>query len=1517
MTHLLHASRRPAWAAALLLLALATGSAGCAGDFDHYYEADGGGRDGSADAMLPDADNDGGVDMDMVDFGTGPFDLDVTLGGTGAGSVVSAPSGINCGSDCQQTYATGTSVTLIATPVAPAVVVWGGACAGTPSEDACLLNMDRPRSVTVDFVIPTFTLTVVYAGGGVGNVVSADSSLDCDGSGMCVVEYEIDSMVTLSALPGFASTFSGWSMDCAGLGDCELTMDEDKTVGVTFDDADEVSLLISRAGTGMGTITSAPTGIDCGSSCSAVFTPGQEITLTAAEVEGSTFMGWSGDCTGTGLTCVLTMSSSRSVTATFNLNTYMVSVARDGTGTGTVASVPTAIDCGTTCSAPYGHGSDVVLIATADAGSTFTGWSGACMGTNNFCAIDVTAAVTATATFTRNSYALTASVTGAGKIVSGAGGIDCGSDCTEDYEHDQMVTLNAVANDGATFMGWGGACASEMTTSCVVTVTQATSVSATFAVNQYTITASTTDVGTGTITTDTGGIDCGSDCTEQAGHGSSVTFTATADAGSTFIGWGGDCAGEASSVCTLSIVGDTTVSAAFVIGNEFLTVTKTGSGSGTVASDVPGIDCGSTCASSYMNGTMVVLTATPAAGSTFTGWSGGVCAGATPTCSVTVSAMVSVTAQFTVDQHTLMVSTTGAGTGTVSSNSGTILCGSGGMMCSDTVNYGTTRTLTASADANSVFVGWSGVDCAGTGPCVVNVTSNVNVQANFERAPYLLTVATGGTGTGTVVSDVAGINCGADCTETYRHADVITLTATASATSDFTGWSGAGCGAAMQCVVNVTQALTVTAQFTLKQHVLTVTRAGNGAGTVSSTPAGISCGTTCNSSYSHGTTVSLSPSPSTGSDFTGWGGACTGVGACMVTMDQVRDVTATFTLRQYTLTVNRNGTGGGTISSTPSGLTCPVSGACTGTFNHGQSVQLVASANGSSDFTGWTGSPCSGVSACNLTMTANTAVTATFTLKQQPLTVTVSGSGAGTVTSNPGTINCTKTGGTCSTTYTHGTMVTLTATPTSGGGNTFAAWGGACTGQLTSTCTVSMTDARSVSATFTIGSNNLTVSVSGTGTVTSSPSGITCTETGGTCSQSFTFGQVVTLTAAPGVGRSFGGWGGTCAGAGTNSTCMVTMDASKSATATFTVNTYPLDVSVDAPGFGSITAPGGQISCPTDCSESLAHGTTITLQAIPASGYLFDGWIDDTPGATGAPCSDLNPAYCTVTITQARTLRAKFSPVYHTVTVSKVGSGQVTSAPSAITCGTACSGSFPTGTALQLTANPAVGSSFTAWTGACAGQGAVCNLTVTGPVNTQAVFTVNTYTVTVSFTGLNVGEVDTTDGSISCRTNGHASCSAPIPHGQTLTFVASDVDPRGTTPGFAFVRWSAGPCANSTQTSCTTTITGPLTVRAEYVATYEFILNITGGTLTVSERVNVTIGGVVTTCSPNMQFGYIQPPCSFAAPVAGTVSLSALPSIALGGFNNWTSSPNVCAGSSPNCNFMMPASLTNVSASFD
>ncbi len=76
---------------------------------------------------------------------------------------------------------------------------------------------------------------------------------------------------------------------------------------------------------------------------------------------------------------------------------------------------------------------------------------------------------------------------------------------------------------------------------------------------------------------------------------------------------------------------------------------------------------------------------------------------------------------------------------------------------------------------------------------------------------------------------------------------------------------------------------------------LTVAKAGNGVGSVRSTPAGITCGSDCTQSYASGTVVTLTATVRSGSSFSGWSGVCTGTGACVVTMNAAKTVTATFT----------------------------------------------------------------------------------------------------------------------------------------------------------------------------------------------------------------------------------------------------------------------------------------------------------------------------------------------------------------------------------------------------------------------------------------------------------------------------------------------------------------------------------------------------------------------------------------------------------------------------------------------
>ena len=157
--------------------------------------------------------------------------------------------------------------------------------------------------------------------------------------------------------------------------------------------------------------------------------------------------------------------------------------------------------------------------------------------------------------------------------------------------------------------------------------------------------------------------------------------------------------------------------------------------------------------------------------------------------------------------------------------------------------------------------------------------------------------------------------------------------------------------------------------------------------------------------------------------------------------------------------------------------------------------------------------------------------------------VTVSKVGSGTVTDTSGKINC---GGSCTTTVTAGTSVTLTANP---GGGLFSGWSGACIGTQLS-CTVSVNDQLNVTATFTP-VFTLSIGRSGSGTVTGNPGGAFSTQIncGGSCSAKFGQGTTVTLSASPAPGLSFVGWSGACSG--TAPTCDVIISDNTKVQVTF------------------------------------------------------------------------------------------------------------------------------------------------------------------------------------------------------------------------------------------------------------------------------------------------------------------------------------------------------------------------------
>ncbi|MBJ6110377.1 PQQ-dependent sugar dehydrogenase [Hymenobacter sp. BT523] len=404
-----------------------------------------------------------------------------------------------------------------------------------------------------------------------------------------------------------------------------------------------------------------------------------------------------------------------------------------------------------------------------------------------------------------------------------------------------------------------------------------------------------------------------------------------------------------------------------------------------------------------------------------------------------------------------------------------------------------------------------------------------------------------------------------------------------------------------------------------------------GSGTVAASPS--------QTTYSSGTSVTLTATPATGYAFSGWSGAASGsTNPLTITMYANKAITATFTATSsaqsvvsYTLV---NASTGADIQALTAGAvlnlaTLPsrnlnirantnpatvgsVVFALSGTATRSQTESVAPYALFSDDAAGtyyaWT--PAVGsysllatpYTAGGGTGTAGNALSVGFSVIDQalgPFTLTTSVMGSGSIAKSPN-----------QTSYPGGTSVTLTATPAAG--YAFSGWSGAATGS-TNPLTISMTANKTITATF-VAQYTLTVSTVGSGTVTKSPN-----------QTAYASGTAVTLTATPASGYTFSGWSG--AVTGSTNPLAVTMNANKAITATFTATTTRYTLTTTVVGSGTVTKNPN--------STNYLSGSSVTLTATPATGFRFTGWGG---GATGTT----NPL--TVLMTANKTITATFTP---------------------------------------------------------------------------------------------------------------------------------------------------------------------------------------------------------------------------------------------------------------------------------
>lgn len=170
---------------------------------------------------------------------------------------------------------------------------------------------------------------------------------------------------------------------------------------------------------------------------------------------------------------------------------------------------------------------------------------------------------------------------------------------------------------------------------------------------------------------------------------------------------------------------------------------------------------------------------------------------------------------------------------------------------------------------------------------VVGCGSVSGGQADSGSSMVTITVVV--TGAGTVTSNPAGVTCAPNCKLEVARGTQVTLTA---ATGTLLSWGGP-CSGVADCAITATTDVAVAANFDINET-LTVTTSGDTGATITSTPAGINCPPTCTADFPRGTVATLAFNDADRAERFGWGGSCVGTGACAVTLDAPKTVTANF-----------------------------------------------------------------------------------------------------------------------------------------------------------------------------------------------------------------------------------------------------------------------------------------------------------------------------------------------------------------------------------------------------------------------------------------------------------------------------------------------------------------------------------------------------------------------------------------------------------------------------------------------
>lgn len=241
-------------------------------------------------------------------------------------------------------------------------------------------------------------------------------------------------------------------------------------------------------------------------------------------------------------------------------------------------------------------------------------------------------------------------------------------------------------------------------------------------------------------------------------------------------------------------------------------------------------------------------------------------------------------------------------------------------------------------------------------------------------------------------------------------------------------------------------------------------------------------------------------------------------------------------------------------------------------------------------------------------------------------------------------------------------------------------------------------------------------------------------------------------------------------------------------------------------GSGKVTSVPLGIDCGGACSADFAGGAAVALQAAQVDAdSVFKGW---------AGCSSVSGPTCTVYMTSARMVEARFEPATFPLSVSFQGdgAGAVIGVTWTACSATGCTAEVANGAKVTLSAAPDGSSVFMGWPGTCLGTGA-CSITMNAAKKVVTAFGKSTYTLTASTAGKGAGSVTSQvvgGARIECSTGSAVGCSASFPNAASVTLTAA-----WNPDSYIFKGWSGAGCKGTAPT-CTTTMTSAKAVSVTF-----------------------------------------------------------------------------------------------------